>query len=155
MLTDRDLKELLGYQAKSPVLSIYLDTDPGKGSADAYKLHLRSMLKEIDLPRDVEAVLRYFDHEHDWFGKSVALFSCQSEDFFRAYPLAVPLRSRVRVSDRPHVKPLADLLDSYGGYGVVLLDKQGARLFSFNLVELREQEGVCGESVRRTKPGGG
>ena len=155
MLTNRDLKELLGYQAKSPVLSVYLDTDPGKGSADAYKLHLRSMLKEIDLPRDVEAVLRYFDHEHDWFGKSVALFSCQSEDFFRAYPLAVPLRSRVRVSDRPHVKPLADLLDSYGGYGVVLVDKQGARLFSFHLGELREQEGVLGESVRRTKRGGG
>lgn len=155
MLTDRDLKELLGYQAKSPVLSVYLDTDPGKGSADAHKLHLRSMLKEVDLPDDVEAVLRYFEHEHDWYGKSVALFSCQPEDFFRAYPLAVTLRSRVRISDRPHVKPLADLLDSYGGYGVVLVDKQGARLFSFHLGELREQEGILGESVRRTKRGGG
>jgi hypothetical protein len=126
MLTDRDLKELLSYQAKSPVLSIYLDIDPGKGGADVHKLHLRSMLKEVDLPADVEAVLRYFDHEHDWFGKSVALFSCQPEDFFRVYPLAVPLRSRVRVSDHPHVKPLADLLDSYGGYGVNYANRRGS-----------------------------
>jgi rubrerythrin len=52
------------------------------------------------------------------------------------------------------VKPLADLLDSYGGYGVALVDKQGARFFYFHLGELREQEGTLGESVRRTKRGG-
>jgi peptide subunit release factor 1 (eRF1) len=67
----------------------------------------------------------------------------------------VPVRSRVRVSDRPYVKPLADLLDFYGGYGVALVDKQGARLFHFHLGELAEQEGVMGETVRRTKRGGG
>ncbi len=155
MLTDRDLRELLSYQAKSPVLSVYLNTEPVEGSADAHKLRLRSMLKEVDLPDDVSVVLRYFDHEHDWSGRSVAIFSCVPEDFFRAYSLAVPLRSRVRYSDRPYVKPLADLLDSYGGYGVVLVDKQGARLFYFHLGELREQEGVLGETVRHTKRGGG
>jgi peptide subunit release factor 1 (eRF1) len=36
-----------------------------------------------------------------------------------------------------------------------LIDKQGARLFYFHLGELREQEDVEGESVRRTKRGGG
>jgi peptide subunit release factor 1 (eRF1) len=57
--------------------------------------------------------------------------------------------------DRPYVKPLADLLDHYGGYGVILVDKEGARLFHFDLGELREQEGARGEEVRRTKRGGG
>ncbi|MBN2547532.1 MAG: hypothetical protein JXB15_00120 [Anaerolineales bacterium] len=155
MITDQDLKVLLQYQAKHPVLSIYLNIDPAAGNADAYKLRLRSMLKEVDLPTDVAAVTRYFDHEHEWYGRSVAVFSCAPEDFFKAYSLAVPLRSRVRVSDRPYVKPMADLLDSYGGYGVALVDKQGARLFSFHLGELREQEGMMGESVRHTKRGGG
>ena len=155
MLTDSDLKELLGYQAKHPVLSVYLNTEPETGGADAHKLRLRSMLKEINMPEDTNAVLRYFDHEHDWTGRSVAVFSCAPEDFFRAYPLAVPVRSRVRTVDRPYVKPLADLLDSYGGYGVVLVDKQGARLFYYHLGELREQDGVMGEAVRHTKRGGG
>jgi peptide subunit release factor 1 (eRF1) len=113
------------------------------------------MLKDIDLPQDAEIVLRYFDHEFDWSGRSVAVFSCSAEKYFKAYPMAVPVRSRVRVSDRPHVKPLADLLDSYGGYGVALVDKQGARLFYFHLGELREQEGVLGEEIRHTKRGGG
>jgi peptide chain release factor subunit 1 len=155
MLTDSDLRELLSYQARFPVLSVYLNTDPAEGNADAYKLRLRSMLKEIDLPDDTSAVIRYFDHTHDWSGRSVAVFSCAPEGFLRSYSLGVPLRSRVRVSDRPHVKPLADLLDSFGGYGVVLVDKQGARVFYFHLGELREQEGVMGESIRHTKRGGG
>lgn len=155
MLTELELKELLEYQAQSPVLSVYLNTEPTAGSADAHKLNLRSMLKEVGLPKDIDAVLRYFDHEFDWSGRSVVVFSCVDEDYFRAYPLAVPVRSRVRVSDRPHVKPLVDLLDSFGGYGVALVDKQGARLFYFHLGELREQEGVVGETVRHTKRGGG
>ncbi len=155
MLSNQDLQALLSYQFNSPVLSIYLNTDPGKGNADIHRLYLRSMLKEIDLADDVAAVTRYIEHEHDWTGRSLAIFSCTRDGFFKAYPLAVEVKSMVRVSDRPLVKPLADLLDSYGGYGVVLVDKQGARLFSFHLGELQEQEGILGESIRHTKSGGG
>jgi peptide chain release factor subunit 1 len=154
MITESELHELLGYQAQHPLLSVYLNTEPAEGSADAYKLRLRSMLKDVDLKDDVRAIVRYFDHEFDWSGRSVAVFSCAPEKFFRAYTLAVPIRSRVRTNSHPHVKPLADLLDAYGGYGVVLVDKQGARLFFFHLGELQEQEGVMGEMVRRTKRGG-
>jgi len=154
MLTDTDLRELLDYQAQHPVLSVFLNTEPSEGNADAYKLRLRSMLKEVNMPEDVSAVERYFDHEYDRAGRSVVVFSCAPEKYFRAYSLAVPIRSRVRVGDHPHVKPLADLLDSYGGYGVALVDKQGARMFSFHLGELREQEGMMGEAVRHIKHGG-
>lgn len=155
MLTDSDLRELLSYQAKSPVLSVYLNTDPAEGGVEAHKLRLRSLLKEVDLSEDEEAITRYFEHEHDWSGRSVVVFSSAGEDFFRTFTLHVPVRNRMRISDRPYVKPLADLLDSYGGYGVALVDKQGARLFSFHLGELREEVEVVGESIRRTKHGGG
>jgi peptide chain release factor subunit 1 len=155
MFTESDLKELLEYKAEHPVLSVYLNTNPSEGSADAYKLRLRSMLKDIEMDEDVNAVELYFDHEYDWSGRSVAIFSCQSEDFFRPYSFEVPMDDRLRISERPHVKPLADLLDAYGGYGVALVDKQGVRLFFFHLGELREQEGMIGESVRHTKRGKG
>lgn len=155
MLSDRDVQELLHYQPSQPVLSIYLNTDPAEGNADAYKLRLRTMLKEVEMAEDIEAVLRYFEHEHDWSGRSVAVFSCAADGFFKSFPLAVSTRDRVRINDRPYVKPLADLLDSYGGYGVVLVDKQSARLFYFHLGELREQGDVVGEAIRHTKRGGG
>ena len=155
MFTESDLRELLGYQPLSPVLSVYLNTEPSEGNPDAHKRRLRGMLKETASPEDASMVERYISHEFDWSGRSLAIFSSAPDSFFRAYPLAIPLRSRVRISNRPHVKPLADLLDSYGGYGVALVDKQGARMFYFHLGELREQEGVLGEAVRHTKRGGG
>jgi len=154
MFSDNDLRELLEFKSSEPVLSLYLNTNPTEGNADAYRLRLRNMLKEINLPEDIRAVEHYFNREYDWTGRAVAVFSCSEPEFFRAYPLAVPIKDHVLLSDRPSVKPLADLMDTYGGYGVALVDKQGARLFFFHLGELREQEGVLGETVKHTKRGG-
>jgi peptide chain release factor subunit 1 len=154
MITEANLQELLNFKTEQPILTVYLNTDPSSGNTDAYRLELRTMLKPVEMPDDVRALENYFSREYDWTGKSVALFSCAAQGFFRAYPLAIPVASRVRIGSQPHVKPLANLLDYYGGYGVVLVDKQGARLFSFHLGELREQEGIVGETIRHTKRGG-
>ena len=146
MLTDRDLKEILAFSCAGSVLSVYLSTDPQEGNAEALKLRLRRLVEDVNLPKDQAAVLEYFEHAREWKGRSVAIFSCSARDFFRAYPLAVPVRSQARVGDHPYVKPLADVLDAYGGYGVVLVDKQGARLFLFHLGELIEQEASSGKT---------
>jgi len=154
MFTDSVLRELLNYSSPDPVLSVYMNTDMTEGTADALKLRLRSLLKEVHLPKDEAAILKYFELEREWTGRSVAMFSCAAQNYFRAFPIAVPIRSRVFVGGQPYVKPLADLMDAYGGYGVALVDKQGARLFQFHLGELKEQEGILGEEVRHTKRGG-
>lgn len=155
MFTEYDLRELLDFKTKHPVLSIYLNTDPSLGSADAYRLRLRTMLKEVGLKEDVEKVEHFFDFEFDWSGRGVALFSCAAEGFFRVFTFAVPINDRLRISERPHVKPLADLMDYFGGYGIALVDKIDARLFYYHLGELIEEAEITGESVRRTKRGGG
>jgi len=154
MFTEKDLRELVGHQSKTSMLSIYLNTDPTEGNADSYRLRLRNMLKACDLTDDVSRIELFFETEYDWSGKSVAIFSDWSEGFFRVFPLAVPVKDLVNVGIRPNVRPLAGLLDSFGGYGVVLLDKQGARLFHFHLGELFEQEGVLGELIKQIKTGG-
>jgi peptide chain release factor subunit 1 len=154
MFTDNVLRELLDYSSPDQVLSVYMNTDMTEGTADALKLRLRTLLKEVDLPEDEAAIFKYFELEREWTGRSIAMFSCAAQDYFRAFPIAVPIRSRVFVGEQPYVKPLADLLDAYGGYGVAVVDKQGARLFQFHLGELKEQEGILGEEVRHTKRGG-
>lgn len=155
MLSENDLRELLDFSSTDPVVSVYLSTDPTEGNADTHKRRIRSMMREINLNKDVEAIERFFELEYNWSGHGVAVFSCTSQNYFRAYPLAVPVRNLLHISDRPSVKPLAALLDNYGGYGVVLIDKQGARLFFSHMGQLREQEGVLGEAVKRAKHGGG
>ena len=149
MLAESDLRELVAFTpGNEPVLSVYLDTEPTSGNADVCQLRLRNMLKAINLPEDASAVERYISLEYKWSGRGVAVFSSVSRQFFRAYSLALPVRDLYHVGDRPSVQPLLDLIDNYGGYGIVLLDKQGARLFNFHLGELREEEDVQGEQVR-------
>ncbi len=129
MFAENDLRELLEFKATGPTLSVYLNMDPSEGNADAYRLRLRNMLKEVDLPKDVEAVENYFTTQYNWSGRSVAVFSCAADGFFRAYPFAIPVADMIQVGIRPSVKPLADLWDNYGGYGVVLVDKQARGCF--------------------------
>lgn len=158
MFTDQDLNELVEFHSDdSTVLSVYLNVDPTQRTSDEYKLTLRTLLKEVADeadPANVEAVERYFDFEYDWQGRGVAVFSCQQEDFWRSYSLAVPVHNYAYVSHRPYIKPLTDVLDAYGRYGVILVDSAGARMFLFNLGELEEAMGTLGEEVRRVKHGG-
>jgi peptide subunit release factor 1 (eRF1) len=156
---ERDLNELVEFKASSAsVLSLYLNVDPTQQSRDQYKLALRSMLKSVSGEADaadVSAIEQYFEFEYDWQGRGVAVFSCQEVDFWRSYPLAVPVHNDAYVAHRPYIKPLQDVLDAYGRYGVILVDSEGARLFLFDLGELVETTGMLGEEVRRTKHGAG
>jgi len=157
VFSENDLQELVGFHSEeSPLLSLYLNVDPTKHTTDEYKLVLRGLLREVAgqaLRKDIAAVERYFDHEYDWQGRGVVMFSCLEQDFWRAYPLAVPVENHVYVGQRPYIKPLTDILDAYGRYGVVLVDQEGARLFLFQLGELQETSGTLGEEVKRMKHG--
>lgn len=158
MFKQDDLRELAAYQAQTPVLSVYLDVDPTKHTTDEYKLALRQLLKRAEGAAaldDVAAVERFFDHEYDWSGRGVAVFSCSSEDFWRAYSLPVSVTSRVTTARKPYVWPLAALVDAYGSYLVALVDRQGVRLSLFEMGELQATDGYVGEEVRRLKRGRG
>jgi len=153
-----DLRELAAVQAETPILSVYLNVDPTERTTDEYKLALRQMLKQVEglaAPEDIEALERFFDHEYDWSGRGVVIFSNVKEEFWRTYSLAVPVASGVTVARKPYIWPLAALVDAYGSYAVAQVDRQGARLLLFEMGELQVSDGYVGEEVRRLKKGRG
>lgn len=158
MFGQEQLQELLSLDLRDEkILSIYLDSDSTQESIETIKLRLRSMLKDAHLVQEKGAttIERYLDHSYDWSAPGLALFSSADGEFFRAYPAAVSFRDRVRVGPRPYVKPLAHLLDHYAHYGVILVDRIGARFFEYHLGELQRKDGCIGEDVRKLKKGGG
>lgn len=155
MFSEKDLRALLDYSSQGSVLSVYLNTDPTEVQAEAAKIQLRNLLKEVDLPEDVQVVEQFINFEYDWAAKGLAVFSDQSGDYFNAYQFNLSLPDQVFVRHKPTLRPLVRLLETFMGWGVVLVDKQGARLFSFNLGELAESEGIVGDEVKQTKRGGG
>ncbi|MCR4408501.1 MAG: Vms1/Ankzf1 family peptidyl-tRNA hydrolase [Anaerolineae bacterium] len=158
MFTTDDLQELLEFHSPNvPVLSVYLNVDPTQHSTEEYRLILRGLLKEAGdnaAPEDIARVEKYFDFEYDWQGKGVVVFSCQAEGFWRTYSLAIPVPDQVYVGPRPYIRPLSEVLDDYSRYGVVLVDREGARLFLFEQGKLQETTGTLGELPKRHKKGG-
>ncbi|MDY7040431.1 MAG: Vms1/Ankzf1 family peptidyl-tRNA hydrolase, partial [Chloroflexota bacterium] len=158
MFTTDDLQELVEFRSTSGlVLSVYLNVDPTEHTTEEYRLILKSLLKEAvkdAAPEDIAEVEKYFDFEYDWQGKGVVVFSCQEDNFWRAYSLAVPVPNWVYIGARPYIKPLTEVLDDYSRYGVVLVDREGARLFLFEQGELQETSGTLGELPKRHKKGG-
>lgn len=158
MIRKDDLQALIAFEpSPHTVYSVYVDTDMRHEPLDAIKLRVRSMLKESGtVPTvDARAVEHYLDFEFDWSKPGVAIFSCAAADYFRAFPVNVAFRNRLRTGVRPYVKPLAHLIEYYAHYGVILQDKIGARLFHFHLGDLLEYETFLGEDVRKLKRGGG
>lgn len=157
-IEEKELRELATFETDSPILSVYLNVDPTERSSEEFLLSLRHMLEEVEdetASEDITAVQRYFEHEYDWSGRGVAVFSSAEADFWRAYTLAVPVASGVTLARRPYISPLVVLMDTYGRYAVVLVDRQSARIMLFQLGQLADEQEFEGEEIRKLKKGGG
>jgi len=157
MLSQTDIQQLASYQG-TDVLSLYINVDPTQKSTDEYRLTLRHLLKSVNghgAAEDVERVETFFDHEYDGSGRGVALFSAQRSNLWQAYLLPLPVPNQVHVGRKPYLAPLMSLWDTYGSYGVALVDRLGAKMMHYQMGELAALDGVVGEDVRSIKPGRG
>jgi peptide chain release factor subunit 1 len=158
MIDEKELRQLARIQSETPILSVYLNVDPTEHTTEEYLLSLRQMLKAASgeaAAEDIEQVQRYFEHEYDWSGRGVIIFSCQASKLWRVYTLAIPIASGVTVARRPYLSPLVALVEAYGRYAVALIDRQSARFFLFQLGELVHEQVFEGEEVRKLKKGRG
>lgn len=158
MFDQENLQELLSFAGNGhAVVSVYLDADLSQRTLDKVKLQLRTMLKEANNGHadDIDEIERYFEYSFPWGTPGAAVFSCAKEGFFRAYPIPVSFRNRLRIRRKPYVKPLVHLLDHYAHYGVVVVDQIGAQFYVYHLGELERNGGVMGEDVRKLKRGSG
>jgi peptide chain release factor subunit 1 len=154
MFTESSLRKIKDFSTGDPIVTLYLNTEPSRGNAETHRLRLRNMIKDISLKQDADAVEKFFNYSYDWSGRSVAVFSCAPAGFFEVIPLAVPVKDFIQIGTKAAVDPLEDLLEEYSNMGVILVDKQGARLFHFHMGELVEQEGYLGDLVKQIKDGG-
>ncbi len=159
MFNRDNLQELLEYQPGmgNRVVSVYLDADLAQRTSEKVKLQLRNLLKEADnkFNPDITEIERYFDYSFSWGTPGAAVFSCASTGFFRAFAIPVSFRNRLRIRQKPYVKPLVHLLEHYANYGVIAVDQIGAQFYIYHLGELRTTGGTMGEDVRKLKRGSG
>jgi peptide chain release factor subunit 1 len=158
-ITEREIRELASFRGREAlVTSCYLDVDGA-----SYVRHgdvvrqLDRLLREVRTrvngdPSLAADLRRIEDHVRGGIDRSrtrgLAMFSCSAHDFWRVVELPVAVRSQVVVNHSPAVRQLEVVVDEYERFGVLLVDRQRARMFVFELGELVESSVVVDELPR-------
>ena len=150
-----------------PVVSVYLNTQPGPTGRDQFKAFIRKEFaargrtyaanspERESLERDLERIGRYLDIELQPSTNAVAIFACSAGDLFEAIQLAARLdRHSLYIADQPHLYPLARVESQYPRYAAVLVDTNVARIIVFASGQMVAQQEVQGTKTRRHSQGG-
>lgn len=151
-----------------PVVSLYLNAqadDHGQHNYDVFvrkELSERAKTFEPDTPQresigeDLVRISRYLEKEIDPPTQGIIIFACSgTNDFFEALQLEAPIESnRLFVYDRPHLYPLARLVDQYPRYAVVLADTNAAKIFVIALGQAIKRKELQNVKTKRTQVGG-
>ncbi|MGI8684238.1 MAG: hypothetical protein ACR2MO_03955 [Acidimicrobiales bacterium] len=128
-----------------PVVSVYLDVDGRRFVRPRdYELHLEALLRRAaeegngnapteDLRRIESHVKGGLDRHRT---RGVAMFSCVPGGLWSVVELPVAVRNQIVVNATPHIRQLEAVLDNNERFGVLLADRQRARMFVFELGEL-------------------
>lgn len=159
VITAEEIRELASFRSTdAPVTTCYLDVD------GARFVRLADVEAELDrVLRGARAswgddgsvaddIKRIEEHVRTGLDRSrvrgLAIFSCAAEDLWRVVPLPVRVTSRVVVNSAPAVGQLEQVVAELQRFGVLLADKQRARMFVFELAELTDRSELFEELPR-------
>ncbi len=107
---------------------------------------------------------RYFDENvsavKNYLGQnplksgSVCIFACWALNFFKAIPLAVPVRDLVWINSSPYIRPLAMLQEEWESFAIILLDHSNARLYLMTSAEIADTKKMHKDIMNKHKKGG-
>jgi peptide chain release factor subunit 1 len=161
MITKQDLERLISREPGGrPVISLFLDMSVNhnnKRQWDVFLSQKRAQLEEIEpelIAREGPAVdelaariRSWIADEYDQSNRGVVIYAEVGGDYFEAMQFPVPVQNRLVVGDRPMVGPLAQVLESYHHYGVILLDREHVRILSVYLGSLLDEIERHGEPL--------
>jgi peptide chain release factor subunit 1 len=169
MISEDRVRALAGHRGSCVVTSCYLDVDGRRHPRHAdYETQLDHLLREGrekaagfgpeavrsvagDLDRIASWVRGGFDRSHV---RGLAFFACSADGFFEVVESPLPVNNEIVVNHTPHVRPLESVLQAYDRFAVLLVDKQRARLFRFEVGELTEHTEVFDAVPRGGDQGG-
>jgi peptide chain release factor subunit 1 len=157
VISEDRIRELAGHRGSCVVTSCYLNVDgrryPRHADYEAQLSHLVREAREKAAgtgPDDARSVAADLDRITAWvrggFERShvrgLAFFACSVDGFFEVVESPLPVPNGIVLNHTPHVRPLESILQAYERFAVVLVDRQRARLFRFELGELTEHTEV-------------
>jgi peptide chain release factor subunit 1 len=168
MSLSEQLDRLAAFEpAPYPVVSLYLNTQPGQHGRDQHQAFIRKEFKarsrtypagspeRQSLDRDLEKISQYLETELQPSSNGLAIFACSAGELFEAIQTGAPFEQHwLHIGDQPHLYPLARLESQYPRYAAVLADTHTARVMVFASGDLVTERDVVGVKTRSTSQGG-
>lgn len=166
---ERLLEKLLAYEPDGgPFVSVYLDARVDQNGQRNLLPIVRKKLNERaktydnqkpeqeNFEKDSARILNYLETGVPTTAQGLAIFACSAaNDYFEVGEFEAPFeRNRLFVSDRPHVYPLARIIDQYRRFAVLLADTNRARIFVFATGRTVDEQTVENVKTKRTSVGG-
>lgn len=162
------LNRLAAFEpAPYPVVSLYLNLQPGPVGRDQYQAFIRKEFKarsqtypggspeRESLDRDLERITTYLEAEIQPSSNGAAIFACAAGELFEPIQLTAPFEQHwLYISDQPHLYPLARLESQHPRYAAVITDTNSARIIVFATGEVVTEREVRGVKTRSTSEGG-
>jgi peptide chain release factor subunit 1 len=166
-VTDQ-LDRLAAFEpAPYPVISLYLNTQPGPTGRDQFQTFVRKEFAARSrtyaahsperqcLEQDLERISTYLDTELQPSANGVAIFACSAGELFEAVQLTAPIDQHwLYIGERPHLYPLARVESLYPRYAVVVANSNTARIVVVSTGEVVGDTEITGTRTRRTTQGG-
>jgi peptide chain release factor subunit 1 len=146
-ITEDEIRALASFKgATAPVTSCYLDVDGGRYARqqdlvraverlvrDTATRHREQPSVLADVQRVVDLIRGGIDRSRV---RGLAVFSCSAHSFWQVVELPVSVRNQVVVNHTPAVRQLETVLDEYEPFGLLLADRQRARVLVYSLGEV-------------------
>src|ERR1044072_5468692 len=160
------LDELAAFEPTSfPFISLYLNMQADQHGRDNFDSFVRKEFKAkaksfssespelYSFKRDAARIRTYLQQEVRPSANGLVIFaSAGADNYFRAVQLDAPIQQhRLYVGQRPHLYPLARVIDQHPHYVALLADTNSARLFVFGMATTLDKHAVQQEKLSRTQ----
>jgi peptide subunit release factor 1 (eRF1) len=155
----RGLKKILEFnETEKYVISLYLPVDSLKYMKQEYTTKLNSMIvkKRADLENDdnytrsqkknivelLEKIKNYINKSFVQGSTKTLLLYAGEDELWVEVKLPVTLSGRIIIDPKPHTQVLRSLLNSIIRYGILIIDREKAQIYSMYLGEINEYIGA-------------
>ena len=153
--------------APYPVVSLYLNTQPGSTGRDQFQTFVRKEFaargrtypanspERESLEKDVERISQYLATELEPSANGLAIFACSAGELFEAIQMTAAIdQHSLYIGDLPHLYPLARVESLYPSFAAVLADTNSARILVVATGEVVNDQEIKGVKTRQTSQGG-
>jgi peptide subunit release factor 1 (eRF1) len=159
-----EIRRLRRLRDGRPVLSVYLETEPGLALHHGHVAELMDVLRDLResveedqqdaLSQETERILGFVREDYVPSGRTLVVFSSAPRRLFATLHLQLPLRTLARFAPRPYLLPLDLALDDHPRVAIALVGEEQTRLLTTVFDEIESERETTEHVPGRQRQGG-